>query len=142
MNSGTFGKPLIRAIASRSVPTTSVFAGLLKPMWLSLIWTKFMSAVAIWDEFSAACANVAELRIPPLIVQTIPVPAHAMHFRKPRRSIPSSSINFDKADSFRCDLVAFTHVDTPGRLEKFPPMREGPLCAEPKRLASYPRLDH
>jgi len=36
-------------IASRVVPTTSVFAGLLKPMWLSLIWTKFSSAVEIAD---------------------------------------------------------------------------------------------
>jgi hypothetical protein len=43
------------------------------------------------------------------MVQTIPVPAQAMHFRKPRRSIPSLSINrFDKADSFRCYLNAFT----------------------------------
>jgi hypothetical protein len=37
----------MRMIASRVVPTTSVFAGLLKPMWLSLIWTKFSSAAAI-----------------------------------------------------------------------------------------------
>src|SRR5580658_8819233 len=30
-----------------------------------------------------------EERIPPFITYSIPVPAHAMHFRKPRRSTPS-----------------------------------------------------
>jgi hypothetical protein len=53
-NSGVFGNALMRMIASRVVPTTSVFAGLLKPMWLSLIWTKFSSAVEIADTLFAA----------------------------------------------------------------------------------------
>jgi hypothetical protein len=30
-----------------------------------------------------------ELSTPPFITQKAPVPAHAMHFRKPRRSTPS-----------------------------------------------------
>ncbi len=39
-NDGCSGAALIFATAARSVPVTSVFAGLSKPMWLSLICTK------------------------------------------------------------------------------------------------------
>ena len=42
-NSGGVAKPLILSTAACSVPTTSGFAALLNPMWLSLIWTKLSS---------------------------------------------------------------------------------------------------
>src|ERR1700745_887924 len=43
MTSGLSGKALILSIATRSVAVTSGFAGLSKPMWVSLIWTKVKS---------------------------------------------------------------------------------------------------
>ena len=43
MNSGGVGRPLILSTAAFSVPTTSGFAALLNPMWLSLICTKLSS---------------------------------------------------------------------------------------------------
>ena len=88
-NSGGFGNALMRMIASRVVPTTSVFAGLLKPMWLSLIWTKFSSAVAIAFRLFASWPNAVEVNSPPLIDQMTPVPAQAIHLRNPRRSMSS-----------------------------------------------------
>ena len=71
------------AIAALSVPGTSVLASLLKPIWLSLIWTKLRPAG------SAACASSirSERGTPPAIVQTTPVPTQAMHCSRPRRSM-------------------------------------------------------
>src|SRR5437588_12784387 len=68
------------------VAVTSVFAGLLKPMWLSLICTKLKSAL-----FSPRSPrpSACDTGTPPAKVHTRPVPAHAMHFKNPRRSIPS-----------------------------------------------------
>ena len=41
-NAGLCGSALSLSTASRSVAVTSLFASLLKPMWLSLIWAKKM----------------------------------------------------------------------------------------------------
>ncbi len=41
-SAGLCGSALTFATASCSVAVTSLFASLLKPMWLSLIWTKKM----------------------------------------------------------------------------------------------------
>src|SRR5713101_3807443 len=82
----------MRSRAILNVSVTSLFAALLKPMWLSLICRKLRSvAVGKDDPVFATSARVFETRTPPLMVQSTPVPAHAMHFRKPRRSIPSGS---------------------------------------------------
>ena len=43
---GGVGNALILATASCKVAVTSVFAGLLNPIWLSLIWTKLKSPLA------------------------------------------------------------------------------------------------
>ena len=66
---------------------TSVFAALLKPMWLSLIWTNEKSDCA---DVRADSPKAREVGTPPLKVQTRPVPAQAMHLRNPRRSMPSA----------------------------------------------------
>ena len=89
MKSGGWGMALILLIAVCRVAVTSGFAGLLKPMWLSLICTNVKSA-DLPAVRSALFANARDTGMPPLIVQTRPVPAHAMHFRNPRRSMPSS----------------------------------------------------
>src|SRR6266567_6776564 len=91
MNDGALGSALIFATASRNVVATSLFASLLKPMWLSLIWTKLRSDPAARAAASENRLRVCDLRIPPLMVQRTPVPAHAMHLRNPRRSTPSLS---------------------------------------------------
>ena len=85
MKSGCCGKALILSIVACSVPVTSVFAGLLKPMWLSLIWTKWSSPFAGIIFWPKACDD----RMPLPTVQMTPVPAQAIHSRKPRRSTPS-----------------------------------------------------
>ena len=46
-NSGATGSALIRAIDSRKVAATSLFVGLLKPIWLSLICTKLRLPAAL-----------------------------------------------------------------------------------------------
>jgi hypothetical protein len=66
-------------------------AGLLKPMWLSLIWTKeklLCVAAAVACGVGPA-AKRFEVGTPPAMVQRRPVPAQAMQERKLRRSIPS-----------------------------------------------------
>src|SRR5450432_597561 len=69
------------AIARRRLPTTSGLASLLKPMWVSLIWTKVRSlpsALAVAPVFVAPSA----LGTPPLIVHTTAVALQAdRHFR-------------------------------------------------------------
>src|SRR4051812_6006068 len=88
MNSGTEGSALIRSTAACSVPTTSGFAALLNPMWLSLICTK--RSVPADASGSFGVLRLYDFRTPPSMMKNAPVPAHAMHVRKPRRSIPSS----------------------------------------------------
>src|SRR5690349_16293816 len=81
----------MRSTARRSVAATSRFGSFEKPMWLSLIWTKVKSPGAE-DAAGAAGAgspNVRDDSTPPLTLQTTPAPTHAMHLRKPRRSMPS-----------------------------------------------------
>src|ERR1700750_626470 len=84
--SGELGIASILFTADWRVPVTSAFAGLLKPMWLSLICTNVKS--------SCFCLCIAEPKTretgtPAMELHTTPVPAHAMHLRKPRRSMPS-----------------------------------------------------
>jgi hypothetical protein len=86
MKSGVRGRALILSTATRSVAVTSGFAGLLKPMWLSLIWAKLKPPASLATD---CWPNALELARPAPIVHTTPVPAQAMHSRKPRRSIPS-----------------------------------------------------
>src|SRR5438270_7195 len=43
---------------------------------------------------------------PPLMTQKAPVPAHAMHFRKPRRSIPSWLWSCRSSSFFFSDILA------------------------------------
>ena len=45
--SGGVGSALILSMATCSVAVTSGLASLLKPMWLSLIWTKLKSALHV-----------------------------------------------------------------------------------------------
>src|SRR4051794_13531749 len=54
-------------------------------MWLSLIWANENVLVV----GRGAWPNALEVGTPPPIVQRSPVPAQAMHLRKPRRSTPS-----------------------------------------------------
>src|SRR5262252_18070 len=89
MNSGAAGSALILSTAALSVPTTSGLAGLLKPMWLSLICTKLSSPLASRSPISEDRLRLYDFRTPPWITHRAPVPAQAMHLRKPRRSMPS-----------------------------------------------------
>ena len=57
MNSGGVARPLILSTAVFSVPTTSGFAALLNPMWLSLICTKLSSPPRAGIAASAACSG-------------------------------------------------------------------------------------
>ena len=77
----------MRATAAFMVAAVSGLAGLLKPIWVSLIWTKVSPSVA-----AAASLSSRERGTPPLTVQSRPAPAQAMHFSAPRRSIPSVAI--------------------------------------------------
>ena len=88
-NSGAAANPLILSTAAFSVPATSGFAGLLKPMWLSLICTKLSSPIPSAAPISEIRLRLYDFNTPPFITQKAPVPAQAMHFRNPRRSIPS-----------------------------------------------------
>src|SRR2546427_4778636 len=86
MNSGGADSALILSTAAFSVPATSGFAGLLKPMWLSLICTKLNSPSDSFELISGSRLRLYDFSTPPLITQRAPVPAQAMHFRNPRRS--------------------------------------------------------
>src|SRR5216684_8281046 len=77
MKSGLCGMVLILLIAVCKVAVTSGFAGLLTPMWLSLICTKLKSP-PLPALRSAVLANARDTGMPPLKVQTKPVPAHAI----------------------------------------------------------------
>ena len=85
------GAVLARSIAFFSVPVTSGFAPLLNPIWQSLICTNEKSATAsvLPATEPPVAASSFEVGTPATIDQSNPVPAHAMHPRKLRRSIPS-----------------------------------------------------
>jgi hypothetical protein len=87
IRSGTAGSELILSMAACRVAGTSGFASLLKPMWLSLICTKLNPAS--WCPSWFVAPNSRDVGIPPDSVQTNPVPAQAMHFKKPLRAKPS-----------------------------------------------------
>src|SRR6478736_357591 len=75
-------------MASRSVPSASGLAGLLKPIWLSLIWRNVKA------EASAARASLSspkDFGTPPESVHKIPVPAQTMHSSAPLRLRPDRS---------------------------------------------------
>src|SRR5207302_570828 len=79
-------RALIRAMACSKVPSASLLASPLNPMCVSLICTKLKSRAGSAAE---AGLKARDERMPPAAVQTRPVPAQAMHCRKPRRSMPS-----------------------------------------------------
>src|SRR3954471_18214334 len=90
MNSGGVTSALILSTAAFNVETTSGLAGLLKPIWLSLSCANASSPVDL-PASSAILLRLYDFGTPPSIRKNAPVPAHAMHFRNPRRSTPSSS---------------------------------------------------
>src|SRR5579862_4701057 len=47
--------------------------------------------------------SAKDFRTPPFITQSAPVPAQAMHFKKPRRSMPS----FSTLSLMNCDICVF-----------------------------------
>src|SRR3954453_7524714 len=75
------------AIAAARVPGVSVLGAFLKPIWLSLIWTKLSArpGAAV-----AALAGLIRLErgTPPATVQSTPAPAQTMHSSTPRRLVP------------------------------------------------------
>jgi hypothetical protein len=75
---------VILSTVAWSVAETSGFAGLLNPIWLSLIWTKLSSPL---DVVAEVLPKACELRTPPLTVQRTPKPAQARPLQE------SSSIN-------------------------------------------------
>ena len=77
----------MRATAAVMVAAVSGLAGLLKPIWVSLIWTKVSPPVA-----AAASLSSKERGTPPLTVQSRPAPAQAMQFSRPRRSTPFTAV--------------------------------------------------
>src|SRR6516164_1088762 len=82
MKAGWVFNSLTLPMASRSVPSASGLAGLLKPIWLSLICAK------VKPEPSAANASPSrpkDFGTPPDTVHKTPVPAQIMHSRAPRR---------------------------------------------------------
>src|SRR5438105_3548183 len=86
INSGAPDRALILSTAAFRVPATSGFAGLLNPMWLSLICTKLSSPIISAVLVSEIRLKLYEFKTPPFITQRAPVPAQAIHFRNPRRS--------------------------------------------------------
>ena len=80
------GRALILVTTSCSVAAASLLASPLKPTCESLIWTKLKLPAA---GSAAAAGNTREDRMPPVAVQTTPVPTQAMHSKKPRRLMRS-----------------------------------------------------
>src|SRR3984893_16356430 len=105
-NDGCSGAALIFALAARSVAVTSAFAGLSKPMWLSLICTKRRPLVPlIFIAPRAACSIGIPFSTPLVIVHMAPVPTHAMLCRNPRRSQSLSSFFVTHASLLRAQEV-------------------------------------
>src|SRR6266478_829970 len=106
MNSGTAVSPLILSTAAFSVPATSGLAGLLNPIWLSLICTKLSSPLASVVLNSERRLRLYDFNTPPCITQKAPVPAQAMHFRQPRRLTPSLLWSCKSSSFFLSDILA------------------------------------
>src|ERR1700730_8734338 len=106
INSGAADSPLILSTAAFSVPDTSGLAGLLNPMWLSLICTKLSSPLASAVFNSESRLRLYDFNTPPCITQKAPVPAQAMHFRKPRRLTPSLLWSCKSSSFFLSDILA------------------------------------
>src|SRR6266481_373584 len=85
MKDGLIGIAFTLATASRSVPSASGLAGLLKPMWLSLICR---NVNPVDSAASASPINPTEWGTPPLTAQSTPVPAQTMHSSTSRRPNP------------------------------------------------------
>src|SRR6476619_2096792 len=103
MKAGCVLRSLTLPIASRGVPSASGLAGLLKPIWLSLICAKVKA------EASAASASPIrpkDFGTPPDSVHKTPVPAQIMHARAPRRSTSGPPI-FRLVPSL---IIVFLHV--------------------------------
>src|SRR5436190_1293442 len=66
-------------------------------MWLSLICANVKSAS---PPAAPSAPNTRAVGMPLFIAHTTPAPAHAMHLRKPRRSMPSLLASF----SIRSDI--------------------------------------
>src|SRR6266851_2271732 len=112
MNSGAPDRALILSTAAFRVPATSGFAGLLNPMWLSLICTKLSSPIMSAVLISEIRLKLYEFSTPPFITQKAPVPAQAMHFRNPRRSTPSWLWSCRSSSFFISDILALlTYYD-------------------------------
>src|SRR6266581_31385 len=76
-------------MAAFSVAVTSMLAGLLNPMWLSLIWKKLNEPAFGGLLATEPSARRRDTGTPPMKLHNSPVPAHSIQFRKSRRSIPS-----------------------------------------------------
>src|SRR3981189_3569073 len=78
------------------------------------------------------CPKAWELKTPPLTVQATPVPAHAMHCRNPRRSMPSllwlCLIIFDKFHLRHGRLSSIPLTLPLLDLPPFIPGRHGNIC--------------
>src|SRR6266852_4849557 len=105
-NSGGVDNPVILSTAAFNVPATSGFAGLLKPMWLSLICTKLSSPIMSAVLIPEIRLKLYEFSTPPFITQKAPVPAQAMHFRNPLRSTPSWLWSCRSSSFFFSDILA------------------------------------
>src|SRR6266849_6300442 len=105
MNSGAAVSPLILSTAAFSVTATSGLAGLLNPIWLSLICTKLSSPLASAVFNSERRLRLYDFNTPPCITQRAPVPAQAMHFRKPRRLTPSLLWSCKSSSFFFSDIL-------------------------------------
>jgi hypothetical protein len=83
MKAGLFAMSRMRWAASRKVTRASGLGSLLKPMWLSLTWTK----VRGWTPLAMAwpAPSRVEVATPPPRVQTTPPPAQPRHSSTRRR---------------------------------------------------------
>ena len=82
MKSGRRGSAFTFAIASRKVARASALGGLLKPMWLSLSWTKVNGLRGrAAQRRSYRLSSPIDCPIPPSNANSAPVPAHAMQLR-------------------------------------------------------------
>src|ERR1700719_539013 len=134
---------LILSMAAFSVAVTSVLAGLLKPMWLSLIWKKLNEPAS-----AGLCvpAKRRDVGTPPMKVHSSPVPAHAIQVRKSRRSI--SSAPFTTSMPVKIFLSATMSVYRADRGSTMPLSFardfhfEVPRCLSEESPAPHSRKDH
>ena len=81
-----FGMPFTSSMVLVSVPLTSGFASLLKPICVSLICTnKRLAQRRRRNLLSAAMARSIGVKTPPDSANSVPAPPYAMHFRALRR---------------------------------------------------------